>query len=484
MTVPIWCQLWLELAILVSVAGSLAVSRVRDPLRAWRWGLAFTGASLVLSLLASLGFYLCRIGEVSEGWSFQANLIGKQWFRLDELSAPLAPLVALLHFLTALATGRTKMRRFSLSLSLACEAFALAAFSSLDSWLLVTLLCVGVVPGYLELRNRGKPTRLYVLHMATFVGLMVVGRAFVDPTSDLASRPLWATIPLAAAILIRCGCVPAHCWITDWFENASLGNALLFVAPQAGVYAAVRLVVPIAPDWMLQGIGLASLVTAVYAAGMAVVQRDSRRWYAYLFLSHAALILVGLELHTAIGLTGALSLWVSVALSLAGLGLTLRALEARFGRLSLTRFHGLYDHSPMLAVCFLMTGLASVGFPGTFGFVAMELLTDGAVEVSPIVGLAIALTAAINGIAVVRAYFYLFTGARHTSTVSLSMTLRERLAVLTLAVLILGGGLLPQPFVSSRFQASESILSDRERRREEAARQITKQSGFKRDDEH
>ena len=44
--------------------------------------------------------------------------------------------------------------------------------------------------------------------------------------------------------------------MTDWFEHASFGNALLFVTPLTGVYAAVRLVLPIAPDWVLQGIGL------------------------------------------------------------------------------------------------------------------------------------------------------------------------------------------------------------------------------------
>ena len=54
-----------------------------------------------------------------------------------------------------------------------------------------------------------------------------------------------------AAILVRCGTVPAHCWVTDWFEHASFGIALLFVTPLTGVYAAVRLVLPIAPDWVL-----------------------------------------------------------------------------------------------------------------------------------------------------------------------------------------------------------------------------------------
>jgi NADH-quinone oxidoreductase subunit M len=69
--------------------------------------------------------------------------------------------------------------------------------------------------------------------------------------------------------------------------------------------------------------------------------------------------------------------------------------------------------------------------------------------------------AAVNGIAVVRAYFLLFTGGRHLSSVSLAITLRERVAVLTLAVLIIGGGLFPQPGVVSRYEAAAEILKDR-----------------------
>ena len=183
------------------------------------------------------------------------------------------------------------------------------------------------------------------------------------------------------------------------------------MTPLAGVYAAVRLVLPIAPDWVLQSIGLASLFTAVYAAGMAVIQRDCRRLFANLFLSHASLVLVGLELHTELSLTGSLCLWFSVILSLGGFGLTLRALESRFGRLSLTEYQGLYQHTPALAVCFLLTGLACVGFPGTLGFISTELLVDSAVEASPYVGVAVVAAAAVNGIAVVRAYLLLFTGA-------------------------------------------------------------------------
>jgi NADH-quinone oxidoreductase subunit M len=194
---------------------------------------------------------------------------------------------------------------------------------------------------------------------------------------------------------------------------------------------------------------------------MAVVQREARRFFAYLFLSHASLVLVGLELVAPISLTGALCLWFSVMLSLGGLGLTLRALEARFGRLALDDFHGLYDHSPALAVGFLLTGLASVGFPGTVGFVSAELLVDGAVHADLWVGVGVVLAAAVNGIAVVRAYIRLFTGGRHVSAVSLAITPRERVAVLTLAAVVLGGGLVPQPGVVSRHRAAEAVLKAR-----------------------
>jgi NADH-quinone oxidoreductase subunit M len=455
----VWEVPWLEWAVGVALAGALWVGRIRHPVLAFRWGLVFTGATLACAVLAWLGYEPGAGAE--EVWSVQPSLFGHILFAVDPLSGPLVVVVALLHFLTALATGRTKMRRFSLSWSLASVAIRLAIFTCRDPWVLIALLAAETVPPYVELHNRGRPSRIYVLHMGLFVGLLVLGWSFVDPAGRGAPTA-WATVPLLAAVLIRCGTVPAHCWVTDWFEHSSFGNGLLFVAPLVGVYAAVRLVLPTAPDWVLRSIGLFSLTTAVYAAGMAVVQRDARRFFAFLFLSLSSQVLVGLELHTPTTLTAALSLWVSVPLSLGGFGLTLRALDARFGRLSLAEYHGLYENSPMLAVCFALTGLACVGFPGTLGFMASDLLVAGAVEASPYVGLFVVLAAALNGIAVVRAYFTLFMGTRHPSTVSLTLGPRERLAVLTLAALILLGGLFPQPGIASRHRAALDVLGQRE----------------------
>ncbi|MEZ6077608.1 MAG: proton-conducting transporter membrane subunit [Pirellulaceae bacterium] len=162
-----------------------------------------------------------------------------------------------------------------------------------------------------------------------------------------------------------------------------------------------------------------SLITAVYASGMALVQRESRRFFCYLFLSNASLVLIGLELVTPLRLTSALCVWLSVGLSLTGFGITLRSIESRIGRVSLVDYHGLYDQMPMLAGFFLLTGMASIGFPATIGFVGMELLVEGVVDVYPMTCIAVVLAAAFNGIAIMLVYFRIFTGKRHVSPASL-----------------------------------------------------------------
>jgi NADH-quinone oxidoreductase subunit M len=452
---------WLEIGILIPLIGALVVSRSRDPLAARRWAVVFSGAALGCTFLTWQDFQLLHTFEADDRWHLMSALFGHELFTIDELSAPLLPHIALLFFLTTLATLRTKIRRFSFVWTLASEALTLATFSCKDPWLVIGLLAAGTVPPYLELRARNRPTRVYALHMGLFVGLLLLGELFVLREGEARVHTLWSIVPLLLAVLIRSGIVPFHCWLTELFEHATFGSALLFAVPLAGAYAAMRLVLPIAPDWVLRSIGLFSLVTAVYAAGMALIQTEARRFFAYLFLSHSALVLVGLEMVTPIGLTGALCVWLSVGLSLGGFGLTLRALESRRGRLSLVEFQGLYEHAPALAICFLVTGLGSVGFPGTSGFVGTELLVDGAVAAYPYTGVAVVVAAALNGIALVQAYFRIFTGTRYTSMVSLGIVPRERFAVLTLVALILLGGLAPQFTVASRYHAAVELLNHR-----------------------
>jgi NADH-quinone oxidoreductase subunit M len=450
---------WLEVSVLAPLLGAAWVARCHDREIARKWCLMACGGTLLVTTGAWQDFRLLGAVEAQDHWRLLSRWSGYDVLVIDQLSAPLLPLAALVYFLTTIATARTKYRRFSFSATLISEAILLGTLSCKDPRWVIGLLAVGTIPPYFELVARKQPTRVYLLHMALFVGLMIAGWSCVEYEGQRRVHTLWAIVPLFAAVLIRCGMSPFHCWMTELFEHATFGTALLFVVPMVGAYAAVRLVLPVAPDWILRSMGLISLVTAVYASGMALVERDGRRFFCYLFLSHSAL--VGLEMVTPIGLTGALCVWLSVSLALAGFGLTMRAVEARRGRLSLVEFGGFYDHAPNLAVCFVLTGLASVGFPGTFGFVGTDMLVDGAVEAYPYVGVAVVLAAALNGIAIVQAYFRIFAGTSYASSVSLKIRVRERYAVLALAALILIGGLYPQPYVEGRHVAAKEILLER-----------------------
>src|SRR5262249_33583759 len=159
-------------------------------------------------------------------------------------------------------------RRFSFGLALATESLALATLACKEPWGLIGMLALRTVPPYLEMRSRGAPTRVYSLHMGLFGVLLVVGLAVGGVEGRAAPHSWLALVPLLGAVFIRSGVAPFHCWVTDLFEHATFGGALLFVTPMFGAFLAVRLVLPIAPDWALSCIGMMALFTAVYAAGM------------------------------------------------------------------------------------------------------------------------------------------------------------------------------------------------------------------------
>ena len=452
---------WLEFSILLPLIGALIVSLTSDRDAARRRCLLICCLTLACAVGEWLDFGTLHVFEAHDHWDMIEAVFHRDLFVVDELSTPLLPLAALLYLLTVLATVRTKVDRFTFGWALLSESLLLATLACKEPWVIIGLLILGTLPPFFELRARRKCTRVYVFHMSIFALVLILGQALHDVSSTGSIISIMAAVLLALAALIRSGVAPLHCWMTDLFEKATFGTALLYVTPLAGAYAAMRLVLPIAPDWILRVVALVSLATAVYSACMALVQTEARRFFCYLFLSHSSLVLVGLELVTPIGLTGALCVWLSVGMSLAGLGLTLRAIEARTGQLLLTRFHGLHDHAPFLAGFFLLTGLASIGFPGTIGFVGAELVLEGAVEVFPAIGFVVVLAAALNGIAIMQAYFRIFTGTHNSSTVELGARPRERLAFLLLTLLILGGGLIPQPGVQSRYHAAMALLAHR-----------------------
>ena len=146
------------------------------------------------------------------------------------------------------------MRRYSFTWSLTAATIRLAAFSCREPWVLIGFLSASTVPAYFELASRGRPTRVFVIHMTVFVGLLVLGWTAVEVGGREMTPSGWATVPLLLAILVRCGTVPAHCWVTDWFEHATFGIAILIRRPAGRRLCRLRLVSPMAPAGSLHGL--------------------------------------------------------------------------------------------------------------------------------------------------------------------------------------------------------------------------------------
>lgn len=450
---------WLDLLILTPLAGAVATLLIKQRETAHRVQIGTSVTTMVLATLA----WLTSGSATSLADHGPASLLDK-WVSpnaliLDELSAPLVPLSALIYLVIALATVRTKYRAVSFPVSLVLEAVMLATLSCREPWGIIALSALSILPPLAEFRRRGRSPRVFLVHMGVATVLLVLGWSLVSTNAPASIAAGAGALALIGAVFIRAGIAPFHCWVTDLFENITLGTSLLFVTPMTGAYLCARLLLPVASNDVLRIVTMMALATTIYAAGMALVQIEVRRFFCYLFLSHSALVLVGMGVSTPMSLTGALSVWLSVGISLAGFGLTLRAIEARMGRLSLRDFHGLYEHIPKLAVFFLVTGLASVGFPGTIGFITTEILVDSVVQAYPTIGLVVVLAAALNGIAVMHAYFRLFTGRRHMMTIPIGTAGRERLTILVMTVLIIMGGLVPQPGIASRYHAAVEILA-------------------------
>src|SRR5438477_240469 len=109
---------WLEGAIALPLLGAILLARVRDPHRAAIWGLFVAFMALMCTFFAGFAF-TGGTPPTTGQWDVQTRLFGSHLFRLDELNAPLIATVALLYLLTAPATARTRLRRFSFPLSLA-----------------------------------------------------------------------------------------------------------------------------------------------------------------------------------------------------------------------------------------------------------------------------------------------------------------------------------------------------------------------------
>lgn len=315
-----------------------------------------------------------------------------------------------------------------------------------------------IVPFVFHGKDHRNGARLALVASTLLLG---IGALLLEqPSGD--SGPIAFTC-LMTATLLRKGIVPFHFWTIDAFENTSLLPLSLLLNSHLGAYLLIRFTIPLMPETAVHALPFVSalaLCTAVFMAVAALAEPVPRRILAMLGVSQASFILAGFENKTQEGITGALLHWWVVAFAMGGLCAVYRALEARSTTVFAPRgYLGFGVHTPRLAVFFAVCGLTLVGLPGTLGFAAEDLLFHGALEASPVLGMALPVATALNAISMFRLFSTLFLGRRASQTTPIpDARLRERVALAGVVLLLIGGGLAPGLLIALRTQSALSLV--------------------------
>lgn len=294
------------------------------------------------------------------------------------------------------------------------------------------------------------------LALALAVGLILTTKGIVSINNLKSQSPggVAAFVLLVAAVILRKGIVPVHSWVADAAETGPVLPTALLLNGHFGALLVAKLIVPLFPrtDSLFPVLSYLAILTAIYVAIRALAENSPRRLLAFLALSQSACILSGLESRTAEGIAGAVVHWFVVAISTVALFGILRLLEVRFGEnLTASKHFGLSEHSPRLAVSFVIFGLALVGLPGTLGFCSQDLLIHGALTSHHLTGLLLPIATALNAISFFRLFTRLFLGKRRTGfTVMADALPRERWILAAGVLFVVFGGLFPNAIVIQR----------------------------------
>ncbi len=392
---------------------------------------------------------------------------------IDGITAALLPYVAVVELAILLAAPRRSLEPEAVTRMLLGAAATNAVFCTAHPVALIALWVITALPTWWSTRATpgGRPAaRVYAIYMVVAVTCMAAGACLMlaDPPWERASGIVGTTGGwlVAIAVMIRKGIVPFHSWYPSLFAGAPMSTALAATMPQVAAYTAVRFLIGhedhgegVAVE--LVALAQLALITAVYGAALAIVQRTLRGLIGTLAMSQSAVVLAGLSGTLPMELNGAFCVWIASGLAFTGIGLVTWALESRAGPLSLDRLQGRFWDAPALAAFFLLFGLGAIGLPGTLSFVADDLIVSGTLDDTLYAGFMMIAATVLSGIAVVRGWFTVFGGAVAPDGPKHSILRRERVALGLLLLTIFALGLYPGPLVQSMERAAESLLGSR-----------------------
>ncbi|MDT4920531.1 MAG: NADH-quinone oxidoreductase subunit [Pseudonocardiales bacterium] len=371
------------------------------------------------------------------------------------------------------------------ALILLLEFFMIGVFTAADVFLFYVFFEAMLVPMYFIIGSFGGPRRQYaamkfflyslvggLLMLASVIGLYVTSGTRSFAIGDLVGHVpegntgRWLFLGFFIAFAIKAPLVPFHTWLPDAGAEAPAGGAALLVGvlDKVGTFGFLRYCLPLFPAasrWFAMPIMILSVIGILYAAFLAIGQRDMKRLVAYTSIAHFGFIGLGIFAFTTQGGTGAVLYMVNHGFSTGALFIVVGLLIARGKSRNVDDYGGAAKVTPVLAGLFLITGLSARAIPGMSTFVSEFLVLVGTFTRHK--GLAILATTGIILAAIYVLYLYQRT---FQGTVSArvekfrDVNAREVAAVAPLLALIIFLGVYPKPLLDVINPAVKATLSD------------------------
>jgi len=274
-----------------------------------------------------------------------------------------------------------------------------------------------------------------------------------------------AFLMFMVAFAIKIPLFPFHTWLPDAYTEAPSSTTFVLSAIMAkiGVYGVIRFVVPVFEIEFARFavlLSLAGVVGMIYCGLAAISQKDMKRLLAFSSASHMGIIAVGVFCMNVQALTGTLFQIAAHATSTGILFLFVGLMEERMGTREIDDLGGIAYRAPIFATFFAIAMLASVGLPGTSGFIGEFLIILGAIKFNAFIGF-LAGTTLIIGVCYMlwmfQRVFFEKTNDRTTAFKDLKPT--EALSFLPVIILIIVMGIFPQIFLEKIEPAAQQQVA-------------------------
>ena len=367
--------------------------------------LSATLLNLVLGVVLWLSY-----DSAGAQWQFteSATLFGPIGWRLgiDGISLTLIMLSVFLMPICIGASWTSIQKRVGeyMAAFLLMETLMIGVFAAQDLLLFYIFFEAGLIPMYLIIGIWGGQDRIYASYkffLYTLLGSLVMLIAMLwmiqfAGTADIptllntdfpAEAQTWLWFAFFASFAVKMPMWPVHTWLPDAHVQAPTAGSVILagVLLKMGGYGFLRFSLPMFPEASADFIPLVfglSMVAVVYTSLVALVQQDMKKLIAYSSVAHMAIVTVGLFTFNQQGIEGAIIVMLSHGLVSGALFLCVGVIYDRLHTREISRYGGLSVNMPKYALLFMLFTMASVGLPGTSGFVGEFLSLAGAYKVS------------------------------------------------------------------------------------------------------